>query len=835
MSATALRWMVAGEWRAHPVRVAIGALAIAIGVALGFAVHLVNASALTSFDAALRTVTGDADLRVQAAGPDGFDEMLYPRLARLEGIASASPVIEIRATIGAVRHPVTLVGIDVLRAGAVTPALIGRPAEGDGEALFASDAVFLSSAALAANNARIGDGIVVSGAGRTARFRIAGTMPGAAAEQSLGMIDIAAAQWRFGRLGHLDRVDLKLADGVGAREARNAVARILPPDAVIADPESDASSSDSLSRAYRVNLDMLALVALLTGAFLVYSAQSLSVARRATQFALLRVLGAERAAVTRQLVVEGAVLGLVGGGGGLLLGLGLAKGALLLAGGDLGGGYFDGQTARLVFAPGAAALFLALGLAAALIGSIVPALAGARTPPAVALKNAGDAVDPRRHPAVAPAIALIAAGGLAALLPAIGDLPLFGYLAIGLLLAGGIAAMPWLARALLAPLARRSFAAPPLELAIRRLWGAPSQATVALSGIVASTSLMIAMAVMVASFRYSVDQWLGQVLAADVYLRIEGGAGIDPDAQARLRAVPGVTNIAFSRIVPLRITPDRPVVTLIARSDPQGGLPLIGRGAPPPPGATPIWLSEPFARLYGRKPGDTLSLPIAAAAGTRWFVAGIWRDYARQHGAIAVDAAAYTRITGDTRRDEAAMSLAAGADAEQVMERLRAALPAAVRPAATLAEPRQLRHTALALFDRSFAVTYLLEAIAILVGLAGVAATFSAQTIARTREFGMLRHIGVTRGQITAMLATEGALLGAVGVTAGIGLGVAMSQVLIQVVNPQSFHWTMETRLPWTLFAGVAAALVAAAAGTAMLAGRRALSFDAVRAAREDM
>jgi putative ABC transport system permease protein len=835
MSATALRWMVAGEWRAHPARVAIGALAIAIGVALGFAVHLVNASALTSFDAALRTVTGDADLRVAAAGPAGFDEALYPRLARLGGIAAASPVIEVRGGLGARRTPVTLVGIDVLRAGAVTPGLIGRPAAGDGEALFASDALFLSGAALAASGGRVGDTTDVAAGGRTARLRIAGTLPGVPADQAIGMMDIGAMQWRFGRIGRIDRIDLKLADSVGAARARAAIRALLPADAVIADPESDASSSDSLSRAYRVNLDMLALVALLTGAFLVYSAQSLSVARRATQFALLRVLGAERSMVTRQLVAEGAVLGLIGGGAGLVLGLALAQGALDLAGGDLGGGYFDGQEAHLVFAPGAAALFLGLGLAAALIGSIVPALAGARTPPAVALKNAGDAVDPRKRPSALPALLLIAAGGIAALLPAINDLPLFGYLAIGLLLAGGIAAMPWLARALLTPLAARSFAAAPVDLAVRRLWGAPSQATVALSGIVASTSLMIAMAVMVASFRYSVDQWLGQVLGADVYLRIEGGGGIDPAAQARLRAVPGVAEIAFSRILPLRIAPDRPPVTLVARPNPARGLPMIGAIAAAPPGATPIWLSEPFARLYGRRPGETLTLPIATRTGTRWFVAGIWRDYARQHGAIAIDAATYTSLTGDAGRDEAAVTLAPRAQAGQVMARLRAALPPAARPTATLAEPRQLRRTALALFDRSFAVTYLLEGIAILVGLAGVAATFSAQTIARTREFGMLRHIGVTRGQVTAMLGTEGALLGAVGVAAGIGLGVAMSQVLIQVVNPQSFHWTMETRLPWGLFAGVAAALVTAAAGTAMLAGRRALSFDAVRAAREDM
>jgi putative ABC transport system permease protein len=227
-------------------------------------------------------------------------------------------------------------------------------------------------------------------------------------------------------------------------------------------------------------------------------------------------------------------------------------------------------------------------------------------------------------------------------------------------------------------------------------------------------------------------------------------------------------------------------------------------------------------------------LPLGRSGATQVFVAGVWRDYARQHGAIAMDAADYTRLTGDAWRGEASIDLAPGASAARVTEALRARMPPDLAARVTVAEPRTLRVLALRIFDRSFAVTYGLEAIAILVGLAGVAATFSAQTLARTKEFGMLRHLGVTRGQIVAMLAAEGAALGAVGVLAGIGLGLAMGQILIHVVNPQSFHWTMETRLPLGLLAGVAVSLVAAAGGTALLAGRRALSADAVRAVRED-
>ena len=201
---------------------------------------------------------------------------------------------------------------------------------------------------------------------------------------------------------------------------------------------------------------------------------------------------------------------------------------------------------------------------------------------------------------------------------------------------------------------------------------------------------------------------------------------------------------------------------------------------------------------------------------------------------VTLESHDYTALTGDRSRSEASITLTPGADHRAVSEAVEANVPPRLAGRVTVAEPRVIRDMALRLFDRSFAVTYGLEAIAIVVGLAGVAATISAQTLARTKEFGMLRHLGVTRRQIVAMLATEGALLGAVGGLAGIGLGLIMSQVLIHVVNPQSFHWTMETRLPWALLASVGLALILSAAGTALLAGRRAVSADAVRSVRED-
>ncbi|MGB8241309.1 MAG: ABC transporter permease, partial [Azonexus sp.] len=257
-------------------------------------------------------------------------------------------------------------------------------------------------------------------------------------------------------------------------------------------------------------------------------------------------------------------------------------------------------------------------------------------------------------------------------------------------------------------------------------------------------------------------------------------------------------------------------------------LPLVGAvrtGAQPA-----IWISEAMHDIYGWRPGQQVMLPLAGKA-VNLHVAGVWRDYARQTGAVMIDLDDYRRLTGDLLVNDAAISLAPGAAANQVADALTALAGPGVLE---IARPGEIRAISLRIFDRTFAVTYLLEAVAIAIGLAGVAASFAALAAARRREFGMLRHLGLTRRQIGWMLAQEGALAAGVGVFAGLLAGGAIGLVLIEVVNRQSFHWSMDLHVPWGSLAIFAAGLVALAALAAVLAGRQAMRQDAVLAVRED-
>ena len=828
-------WLLRGELRAHPLRSLMAIAAIALGIALGFAIHLINTAAFNEFSAAVNSIAGKADLQLQSAQPL-FDEAIYARIAQRRGIAIASPVLELDAAVAGKNMTLKILGTDVLRAAAIAPDLIGVAAQDKPFDAFADDAIFLSPAAMSALQTEPGATLRLrAGTGEVA-LRVAGGLMQARAGQQIAVMDLGAAQWRFDRLGQLSRIDLKLEPGIARATLREQLEQEFGAPFLVTETSDQEQRSANMSRAYRVNLNVLALVALFTGAFLVFSTQALSVLRRRSQFALLRVLGMTRRQLLWQILGEGALLGALGALLGLLAGYAMAAAALHFFGGDLGGGYFPGVLPTLSFAPLAALVFFTLGTSVALLGSAAPALEAARARPAQALKSGSEDVALARLATPWPGLLCLAIGAAFTQLPPVLDLPLFGYFAVALLLIGAISLMSrfcaWLFAALSALLPQPGTLA---MLALARLKNAPNQASIALGGILASFSLMVAMAIMVASFRVSVDDWLVQILPADLYVRAAAAGttgGLNLAEQAQLAAQAQLLRVEFLRTMPLTLAPERPSVTLIARpidiNDPGKTLPLLGSSLPASGTTIPIWVSEAMVDLYGYAVGQTVRLPLGEA---RFFVAGIWRDYARQSGSIQMRLDDYRRLTGDQTVTDAGIWLKPGNVTSALKTHLQA-LP--FGRVLEFAEPGEIRALSLKIFDRSFAVTYLLELVAIVIGLFGVAATFSAQTLARAKEFGMLRHIGVTRRQVLAVLALEGGMLTAAGILLGFALGACISLILVFIVNPQSFHWTMQLSIPWGLLAGVALLLLASATITALVAGRHAVSGDAVHVVRED-
>src|SRR5688500_9315592 len=301
--------LVLGPLREHPGRAVLALAAIALGVALGIAVHLINSSALNEFELASRHLAGEADLVVR--GPRaGFEESLYPRIARLPQVEAANPAVEADVALAGRRDTLRIVGFDPLRAAQVQPALLPERSSLVIE-LFDADAILLSRPAAEWLGLGTGDALAVHVGTATLSLKIAGLLPEGAYRQRLGVMDVAAAQWRLARLGRLNRIDLRLKPGVDVEAFRRSLQGMLPAGVHAAAPETESGRGVSLTRAYRLNLDMLALVALFTGAFLVFSSQVLALLRRRTQFALLRALGITRRTLALQLIFEGAAIGVI--------------------------------------------------------------------------------------------------------------------------------------------------------------------------------------------------------------------------------------------------------------------------------------------------------------------------------------------------------------------------------------------------------------------------------------------------------------------------------------------------------------------------------------------
>jgi putative ABC transport system permease protein len=829
------RLLLLSQLREQPARLLVTIAAIALGVALASSVYLVNAAALAEFSQASKRLVGEADLIVR--GPrEGFAESLFVQLANDPGIGIASPVLELDAALPGHRETLKIIGLDPFRAGALQPALIGDIGT---EVLqfIAGDGLFLSATAAEQLQLKRGDTLIVTVGDQPKALRVLGILSPETYSQALGVMDIAAAQWTFERIGQLNRIDLRLPPGGDVEGFRRDLAARLPTGVLALAPQIERDRAVTVTRAYRVNLNMLALVALWTGAFLVFSTQSLSVMRRRKSLALLRALGVTRGQLQWALVGEGAVLGALGALLGVIAGVLLAAAMLRLVAGDLGNGQLHVVGASLRAAPWSLLVFFLIGTIVASIGAWLPARQAAWQAPARALKGGDEAPAAVTQSASRGGMVLLVIGAGLAWLPPIKGLPVFGYTAVGALLFGAILLVPALTVRVLRGIPRANRVV--LDTAVAQLRENVGMSTLSLASIIVSFSLMVAMAIMVYSFRVSFEQWLDKVLPADLQMRVPNGndtAFLTPTAQAKLAELRGVEHLEFRRTRQILLDPARAPVTLIARDLTRSKigeqLPLIHRSTQPlPPGANPAWISEALQDLYGYRLGETLSLPIAGHV-EHFVIDGVWRDYARNTGTIAIERRVYIAATGDRDATEASLWLQPGANAATMEAAVKSALgqPDTVEVmTSTLVRDRSLQ-----IFDRAFAITYALEAIAVLIGLTGVSFAASSTALARRAEFGMLRHIGMQRRQVVSLLATEGMLLSLLGVLYGLTLGAILSLVLVYVINRQSFNWSIDLAVPYWQLGVISVVLVAAAALTAIWSGRAAMSEDAVRAVRED-
>jgi len=829
-------WLLSSAFKAQPGRWLIAGLAVALGIALAVAIHTVNRSALSEFSRALDLVNGQAS--AQIIMPTGeFSDQLYDQIVIYQpelGIRAISPVLERNTA------QIRVLGIDIFQAGRVSPSLMPFVSEDQQQQLFSEDAIFLSAAAMQKLQLSVGDFIGLDYEGKTVRFKVAGTVPGAVG-QAIAVMDLGTLQWRLGGLGKISRMDVQLQDGKGVEEVANALQKLNLGVRLISSQERDRRVSN-LSRAYRVNLNVLALVALFTGAFLVFTTISFSVLRQQSQLALLSILGASSRWIFSLVLAQAAGVAAIGGLLGIGLGLTLAYVLLNILGGDLGGGYFSGIAPPLEIDFITLFGFWILAIAVGLLAAYFPAKAATARHPAEQLR--AGSIERVVRPVVHYLIALVfsLASFVLAFMPAMNNLPLAAYASIACLLFAGLALIPWLVQhcfsSLVNGLSRWQKQPSSLIFANWRLAQAPASSAGLIAGVVAALALTVAMVVMVASFRDSMTQWLDQVLPADLYANFKqlnlGDEFLkNPDLLNTLEKVPGIDRYELNVQRKILFRSDRPEVTLIARPIHQGRsaptLPLIGPIYPlsalSDQSALPVvYVSEAMLDLYDWRPGTIQTMPAfnEQQGSQKVWVAGIFRDYGRQHGALVIDLGTYQLMSGDQQYSGIAIWLVNQADPAAVLNALRIAIPQ-FRDQEFM-NRSDLRALSLTIFDRSFALTYALEIAALLVALFAVATGFAGQALLREKEYALVYYLGQSSTQRIAWISSESGLLLSLAVIWGTLLGLIMSQILIHRVNPQSFHWTMDTSLPFFALITLMLALLGLGIAAALWASKRTLN-----------
>jgi putative ABC transport system permease protein len=781
--------------------------------------------------------------------PSGeFSDQLYDQIVTLQtelGIRAVSPVLERNTA------QIRILGIDIFQAGRVSPSLMPFVSEDQRQELFSDDAIFLSAAALQKLQLSVGDYFALGYEGKSVRFKIAGTVPGAVG-QAIAVMDLGTLQWRLGGLGRISRMDVLLLDGKEIEEVANAVQNLNLGVRLISSQERDRRVSN-LSRAYRVNLNVLALVALFTGAFLVFTTISFSVLRQQSQLALLSILGASSHWIFTLVLAQAGGIAALGGLLGIGLGLTLAFVLLNILGGDLGGGYFSIAAPPLEIDPIALFGFWILAITVGLLAAYFPAKAATAGRPTDQLR--ANSTERVLRPVMNHRIALIfsLASLVLAFMPAMNDLPLAAYASIACLLFAGLALIPWIVQycfsRLSNGLSRWQNQPSSLTFAVWRLAQAPASSAGLIAGVVAAMALTVAMVIMVASFRDSMIQWLDQVLPADLYanfkqLNLGDEFQKNPNLLASLERVPGIERYELSVQRKIIFQSDRPEVTLIARPIQQSRaaqtLPLIGsvyrESSLPSQSALPVvYVSEAMVDLYDWRPGRIQTLPALneQQGSQKVWVAGIFRDYGRQHGALVIDLASYQKMSGNQQYSGIALWLVNQANPATVLNAVRAVIPQ-FRDQEFI-NRSDLRALSIKIFDRSFALTYALEIAALLVAIFATATEFAGQALLRQKEYALVYYLGQSTAQRTAWITTESGLLLGLAIIWGTLLGLLISQILIHRVNPQSFHWTMDTSVPYLALITLMLALVGCGIAAALWASKRNLNSTNLRTAlRED-
>ncbi|MDQ3283751.1 MAG: ABC transporter permease [Acidobacteriota bacterium] len=808
-----LRALILRPLLREKTRTALTVLGIAVGVAVVVAMQLANQSALRAFRESVDAIAGRANYQlVGETGPLDERALLGLRPFWNEGVRFA-PVIDVDGVLN--NTTIRLLAVDLLsdlhfrdyRYARIETGARQSEALGASLALFGPDAIIVPAPFARRHRLGIGSRVTLNIGGQRRTLVVRGMLeaqgPATAFNGNVIICDIATAQRNFGMIGQLSRVDLIVPD-------ERLVSRIpVPRGARLERPTRRNERVEKMLRAFRVNLFALAGVALLVGMFLVYNTVLISILRRRKDVGVLKTLGTAPLQIFGAFLAEGFVFGIAGSALGVALGVLLASGILRAVGRTINTLYVSSRPESVELTPGVIAIGVAVGTLLSLLSALQPALEAARVRPSAMIRAGLQQRVARPGLLVVLAIACFIAGALVSRLPPVGGIAVAGYVAVLLVVAGFSFLAPAIVRAtarIFSPLFERTFgivgrlAAASLPASLRRT----SVASAALS---LATGMMVAVALMVGSFRETVRIWVDQTVSSDLWLRptkglSNGHSALFPpevaDDLMRLPFVAGVDRVRGKDVL------YRDTIISVGSGDfdvaiRRGDLPMVTPRSPQKALRDAIRMhgavvSESFSIKFGKGVGDVVELPNG-----RFPITGIYRDYSNDRGVVVMDRALYVRAFGDRAINTIVVYLKPGVTIPAARRMLESSF--APKHHAFVVTNGEIKKEVMRIFDQTFMITYALLGVAIVVAVLGIVNTLSALILERTRELALLRVGGLSTRELTTMIVLESSLLGIASTVAGLVMGYALSWILIYVINKQSFGWTIDFHTPAALIA----------------------------------
>ena len=857
-----LRLLAWRRLKEEPFRLLLTLLGVALGVAVFIAIKLANTTSTQAFENSLTAISGKTHLEVSGGGL-GVDEDLILRLTAMAEVKRAAPVIQQHVWVRRVDgsgarwrrgapsqgRAALVLGLDLLgdndfRGYAFEnkysrEEILSRIADPQG--------LFIARGVADALGVGVGDFVELE-AVRRMRFRIRGVLrPEGMAKSMDGrliIMDIGVAQEVFERFGRLDRIDLILEDEEAIASVREKIQNLLPPGAVVARPARRGGDVEKMLASFQLNLTVLSFIALLVGCFLIYNTMSASVLRRKREIATLRSLGMTSKAIIFLYGTEALCIGAAGSCLGVAMGVFMAQGALSFISQTIRNLYAFLEVRHVLLSPEALLTGFGVGVGVSLVSGLFPAIAASRQSPRQGVVEGRGKVEVRP----AAIAALVASALLIAFiaywlnLQALArETPLLGYLsAAAVILATALLSLPVV---LLGSFVVRRILGGSVNgwLAAHGLGRHPYRNGVTLSSLAIAVAMLVSLIIMIESFRATVEVWTHQTLKADFYAApasrfIKGSqASVSEDALGLIRSVRGVAAVDGFRAMRLpwrgrRITLAAGDFRIVAE---RGRLLFLDGDSQETLTRARVRgeaiITETFANLYGVKKGDLLRLP-APVGEVPVRVAGVYYDYTTDGGFVVVDREFLKKHWGDERLSSLAIYLEKNAQPDDVRKSLENALDSTM----VLISNAGLKKRVLSIFDQTFAITYALEFIAVVVALLGVATGLSSNILERVHEIGALRAMGLTRKGIVCSIMGEAAILGVLSVLVGLAAGVSLAAILIFVVNKLSFGWTIQYIFAWKGMAVYLLVVVAASLAASWLPARAAARIPIREALSEE-